>query len=136
MVETRSKNNWYQAFKNFSNAVNFSMDCAYHASVISYDKKNHTADIQPLANYSDGSNKAQVLEVPVSKCCYQFDEWVTDNADKLGVKAPEPMMHEGAIVVVDVLDNDSDESDGSGSTYTPQTGRQHDINDSRIVGCL
>lgn len=136
MVESRSKNNWYSAFKNFKNAMNFATDCAYQATVVAYDKSNHTADIQPLANYSDGSNKAQVLDVPVDKNCYAFDEWLESNKSSLGLKSvPQPMMHKGAVVTVIVLDNDSDEWDGTGSTYTPQTNRQHDVNDSRIVGC-
>lgn len=154
MVEQANKQNtWYKTFEHFQNALNFATDCGYQAKVISYDKTKHIADIQSLANYSDGSGKAQMLEVPVSACCYEFDEWLEKVKDDLAKvdayvadgtamnthfvdKIPKPLMKPGAIVIVSVMDNDTDNWDGSNSTYTPTSGRQHDINDSMIVGVI
>lgn len=155
MVEQASQQkNWYKTFHNMLNNINYDLDCNYHAKVIKYDKTHHTADIQPLNNFSDGSKKAQILDVPVSKCCYEFDEWlaavkgdfgkVDGYADDKGIqiassfvsKIPTPIMHVGAVVVVTVMDHDMDDWDGTAKEYTPSSGRQHDINDSIIVGVI
>ena len=155
MVEQISQQkNWYKAMKNFANSMNYDLDCCYPAKVVKYDKTKHIADLAPLNNFSDGSKKAQILDVQVSKCCYEFDEWlaavksdfakVDGYADDKGIqiassfvsKIPKPLMHEGAVVVAVVFDHDTDDWDGTAKEYTPSTSRQHDINDSVIVGVL
>lgn len=137
MVEQASQQKkWYKTFHNMLNSINYDLDCNYHAKVIKYDKTHHTADIQPLNNFSDGSKKAQILDVPVSKCCYQLDEWLMTVKDKFNGALPTPIMHAGAVVVVTVMDHDMDDWDGTAKEYTPSSGRQHDINDSIIVGVI
>lgn len=137
MVEQVNKQNaWYTAFKNFVNSINYDIDCAFLAKVVKYDKSKHIADIQPLNNFSDGSNKAQLLDVPVSACCYEFDEWLASANIDFTSKIPQPLMHDGATVVAIVMDHDTDDWDGTAKLYTPATKRQHDINDSVIVGVI
>lgn len=121
--------------------------------VIKYDKNKHIADVLPLANGSDGQVSAQLLEVPVAKSCYEVDELVeklkpefkavdsfqTEKGAKIGsklVKAlPKKVMKKGAVVIVVMLDNDNDNWTGKNS-FTPETGRQHDINDGIVVGVI
>lgn len=155
MVEQVNKQNaWYTAFKNFVNSINYDIDCAFPVKVVKYNKSQHLADIQPLNNFSDGSNKAQLLDVPVNACCYEFDEWLASvkadfakvdaYADDKGIpiassfvsKIPKPLMNVGATVVAVVLDHDTDDWDGTAKPYTPATKRQHDINDSVIMGVI
>ena len=44
-------------------------------------------------------------------------------------------MKKGAIVIVVMLDSDNDNWTGKNS-FTPETGRQHDINDGIVIGVL
>ncbi len=135
MVEQANKQTaWNKAFGNMMNNINYDLDCNFLATVISYDSSAHTADIKPLNNQSDGSEQAQLLDVPVNKLLYVYDEWLAKVAGNLDVDPPDAVMKKGAIVGVNVLDHDTDDWDGTNATYTPTSKRQHDVNDSVIVG--
>lgn len=121
--------------------------------VVKYNSKKHIADVLPLANSSDGQVSAQLLEVPVAKSCYQVDELLeklkpdfksidsfqTEKGGKIGSNLvqslPKKVMKKGAIVIVVMLDSDNDNWTGKNS-FTPETGRQHDINDGIVIGVL
>ena len=75
MRSANQKNkNWYEALLKLLNNIYTNIDVGFPARVISYDKKRHVADIQPLFNFSDGTKKAQLLDVPVAENCYIVDE--------------------------------------------------------------
>ena len=154
VVQQQKQNSAYKAFKGLKQAIDFETDVAFDARVVKYDKSAHTADIVPINNGSDGSSKAQLLDVPVSKNCYAMDEWfekvkgefakidayVDDGGVAIGTglvgKIPKPMMATGATVICTVMDHDTDNWDGSSKSYTPSSNRQHDINDAQIVGVI
>lgn len=126
------------------------MDNAFIAKVIDYNEGEHTADILPLANSSDGEMSAQYLDIPVAESCYMIDEIIerlkpeyekvdaktgSNLADKLPKKK---LMRKGVPVVAVVLDRDNDNWEGGRAvnTYTPNSSRVHDANDAIIVGVL
>lgn len=123
----------YQAIQKIVHGIMTNIECAQIAKVIKYNAKKHIADIQPLANTSDGQSSAQYLDVPVTANCYLFDEFFEKSGSKLPKKK---LMRKGAIVVTVILDRDNDNWDGSGSTYMPFTSRLHDANDAVVVGVL
>lgn len=108
---------WYQAFSKYRDNIFKSIECNFLAKVVKYDSKKHIADVQPLINMSDGTSSAQYLDVPVARTCYEN----------------EKAMRVGAVVVVAVLDRDSDNWDGTSATYTPASSRTHSANDSVIT---
>lgn len=59
------------------------------------------------------------------------------SATSLASKLPKRhLMRAGVPVVCAVLDRDNDNWDGSTDTYTPNSGRMHDANDSVVIGVL
>lgn len=134
---------WYRGIERLKHGIMSEIRCAQIAKVIRYDAKKHVADIQPLANMSDGQPSAQYLDVPVSANCYEVDELV-DHARPgegwlaaHGVTLPKKhLMRTGAIVLTMILDRDNDNWDGSGQNYMPNTSRLHDENDAIVIGVL
>lgn len=159
MANSKNQENkyWYSAMKNYKDRMLADISAAYIARVIKYDSKNHLADVQPLANLSDGQKSAQLLDVPVAESCYILDEVLerlkpefskvdaykdtegkpinSNIVDKLPKKK---LMRIGVPVVGVVLDHDNDNWKGgrNANTYDPETFRQHDLNDSIIVAVL
>lgn len=123
------------AFAKLCHGISNDIDCAFIAKVTKYDGSKHTCNLLPLANTSYGEKKAQYEDVPVSDNCYKFDEWAKSVSSMEGMKIPKPSMKIGAIVVAVVLDHDTDDWDGTASTYTPDS-RIHDANDSVVIGVL
>lgn len=145
---------WYKALVKLRHGFETDIECFYQAKVVRYDKKKHLADIQPLANFADGTKSAQYLDIPVSENCYKLDELLhafkssfaaVDQNSSLSEHTATSFiahypkhdsMRAGATVVVAVLDRDSDNWDGGSDTFTPATSRTHDANDSVIIGVL
>lgn len=127
------------AIRNLKHAIMAEIECAQIAKVVKYDKKKHVADIQPLADTSDGQASAQYLDVPVADNCYLFDEFIENSKSVLqsgGFKLPKKqLMRKGAIVITVILDRDNDNWSGS-KTYMPNTSRLHDANDAVIVAVV
>lgn len=138
------------AMRKFQWGIISGMENALIAKVIDYNKKDHTADILPLANSSDGETSAQYLDIPVTENCYMLDEMIerlkpefkridsetgSHLVDKLPIKK---LMRKGVPVVAVVLDRDNDNWEGGRAvnTYTPNSSRVHDANDAIIVGVL
>lgn len=148
MVKQKDKQDaWYNAMQKLVHAITTDIDCAYLARVVSYDSKNHTADIQPLAATSDGAERAQYLDVPVSSTVYAPDELLAalksefkiidkETGSGLVGAVPGPAMTTGAVVVVVCLDQDSDNYSADGDVYSLASSRQHSANDSVIVGVM
>lgn len=139
---------WYVAISRLVHRIYTSIDSASIARVVKYDKKKHVADIQPLANFADGTRSAQFLDVPVSENCYKTDELLeklkpefakvdAHVGSSITSKLPKkPRMRVGSIVVYVALDRDMDNWDGTGNEFTPESNRTHDANDSIIIGTL
>ena len=148
MVKQRDKQDaWYNAMQKLVHAITTDIDCAYLARVVSYDSKAHTADIQPLAATSDGAERAQYLDVPVSSTVYAPDELLAalksefkiidkETGSGLVGALPGPSMATGAVVVAVCLDQDSDNYSADGDVYSLASSRQHSANDSVIVGVM
>lgn len=148
MVKQKDKQDaWYNAMQKLVHAITTDIDCAYLARVVSYDSESHTADIQPLAATSDGAERAQYLDVPVSSTVYGSDELlaalksefkIIDKKTGSGLvdALPAPSMTTGAVVVVVCLDQDSDNYSADGDVYSLASSRQHSANDSIIVGVM
>ena len=64
------------AMRKFQWGIISGMENALIAKVIDYNTKDHTADILPLANSSDGETSAQYLDIPVTENCYMLDEMI------------------------------------------------------------
>ena len=138
------------AMRKFQWGILAGMDNAFIAKVIDYNEKEHTADILPLANSSDGETSAQYLDIPVAESCYMIDEINerlkpeykridTEIGSNLVDKLPKKkLMRKGVPVVAVVLDRDNDNWEGGRAvnTYTPNSSRVHDANDAIIVGVL
>ncbi|WP_260205583.1 hypothetical protein [Lactobacillus acidophilus] len=142
---------WYQAFSKYKGDILKRIECNFLAKVVKYDPKKHIADIQPLTNIADGTPSAQYLDVPVARTCYELDELLdhfkpdyqaNDSNSKLSEHSSsnfikhypkKKAMRVGAVVVVAVLDRDSDNWDGTSATYTPASSRTHSANDSVIT---
>ena len=120
----------YDAIRNFRHAIFAETEVSNLARVIRYDRKNHLADIQPLANMSDGSESAQYLDVPVVENCYIIDEMI----DALKSEFKKRLLRPGVVVVYVVLDRDSDNWNRDARTFTPGSTRMHDANDAVIIG--
>ena len=131
------KKAWYHGFHKFEHGIYAGIKSFYIAKVVSYDRKKHRADVLPLANWSDGTKSAQYLDIPVVESCYMFDEMIDAlQLSKLGKLPTQHLMRAGVPVVCAVLDRDNDNWNGSTDTYTPNSGRMHDANDSVVIGVL
>lgn len=150
------KKAWYNGFHKFEHGIYAGIKSFYIAKVVNYDKSKHLADVLPLANWSDGTKSAQYLDIPVTENCYLIDEMVDalrpefEKVDgnssapdhtrtNLAGKLPSNhFMRKGVPVVCAVLDRDNDNWGGGRSveTYTPNSGRTHDANDSIVIGIL
>lgn len=140
------------AIAMFKHGIFAEMRSAYIAKVIKYDKKKHLADVQPLANLSSGEESAQYLDIPVAESCYMLDEVMDrlkpefvkvdsmkhSTSNIVGKYPKKKFMREGVPVVVAVLDRDMDNWNGGRSinTFTPNTSRLHDGNDSIVIAVL
>lgn len=152
--QDQEQNSSYLALRNIIHAIKNSIYVAELCKVVKYDKKKHIADVLPLANSSDGEPSPQLLEVPVAKSCYEVDElttalkdefkkidkFQTEKGRKIGTglvkKLPKKVMKKGAVVIVLIVDNDTDNWTGKNASFTPETNRLHDINDAIIVGVI
>lgn len=150
------KNAWYNGFHKFEHGIYAGIKSFYIAKVVNYDKKKHIADVLPLANWSDGTKSAQYLDIPVAENCYLFDEMIDalrPEFEKLDSNSSAPshtktnftgklpkkrLMRKNVPVICAVLDRDNDNWGGGRSveTYTPNSGRTHDANDSIVIGIL
>ena len=141
---------WYKAMRKFKWGIISEIQCAFPAKVIKYYKSTHTADIQPLANTSNGEASAQYLDIPVSENCYIQDE-ILDRlksemakvdahvGSSLVSKLPaKHLMRKGVPVIAVVLDRDNDNWKGGNAinNYTPNSSRLHNANDAIIIGVL
>lgn len=146
----------YRGVEKLKHGIFSEMRCAYIAKVIKYDPKKHLADIQPLANTSDGQESAQYLDVPVAESCYILDEIMdrlkpqfetvdkyeadgTSMGTQFSSKFPKKhLMRKGVPVIAVTLDRDNDNWEGGNSvnTYMPNTSRLHDGNDAIVVAVL
>lgn len=164
MANSKNQENgyWYKTIQHLNDRMLANVDSAYIAKVVKYDSEKHLADVQPLANLSDGQQSSQLLDVPVAENCYMLDELLerfkpdfeaVDANSKIPAHDGAPahqnshfiehypkkkFMRVGVPVVGVVLDHDNDNWEGGRSTnnYDPETLRQHDINDSIIVAVL
>lgn len=145
-----------ESFRKFGHNIKTSLQVGNLARVLRYDKKRHVADIQPLANFSDGTEAAQLLDVPVAENCYIIDELlerfksdleaVDSNSSIKEHKTTDfikhypkhQLMRKGVPVVYITLDRDIDNWAGgrNADTFTPNSSRTHDLNDSIIIGVL
>lgn len=141
-----------EGVRMFKHAVFSEMRSTYIARVIKYDPKKHIADVQPLTNLSSGEESAQILDVPVAESCYILDEVMDrlkpefskvdsmkhSTSNIVGKYPKKHLMREGVPVVVAVLDRDLDNWQGgnNANTFTPNTSRLHDENDSIVIAVL
>lgn len=138
------------AIRKFQWGILTGMDNAFIAKVIDYNEGEHTADILPLANSSDGETSAQYLDIPVAESCYMIDEIIerlkpeykridAETGSNLVDKLPKKkLMRKGVPVIAVVLDRDNDNWEGGRAvnTYTPNSSRVHDANDAIVIGVL
>ena len=138
------------AMRKFQWGILTGMDNAFIAKVIDYNEGEHTADILPLANSSDGETSAQYLDIPVAESCYMIDEIIerlkpeykridAETGSNLVDKLPKKKrMRKGVPVIAVVLDRDNDNWEGGRAvnTYTPNSSRVHDANDAIVIGVL
>ncbi|WP_103661432.1 hypothetical protein [Lactobacillus sp. HT06-2] len=153
---------WFKGMRKLKFGIQSEMRSAFIAKVVKYDKKKHLADIQPLANFSDGTQQAQLLDVPVAENCYIIDEILErfkpdytatdknsripahpgapahDNSNFISHYRKKPFMRAGVPVVAVILDRDNDNWGGGRSVnnFTPETNRLHDINDAVVIAVL
>lgn len=149
MSQSYTQSTPHDAMDGIITGIKAFLKVAFLARVVKYDKKKHIADIVPLANSFSGEVSAQLLDVPVSRNCYEMDEYldkvksdykILDNNPKIGTSllttlSPKPAMRKGAVVIAVVMDKDHDNWTDSGN-FNPNTKRLHDINDSIIVGVM
>lgn len=141
----------YKGMRKLTWGLRSSVQVAFIAKVVKYDKKTHRADLQPLANSSDGEVSAQYLDVPVAENCYILDEVLDrlkpefkkiDSSDVssgiVNKYSHKPFMRVGVPVVAVVLDRDNDNWEGENkvNTYTPNSSRMHDYNDAVVIAVL
>lgn len=136
----------------FKHAIFSEFKSTYLARVVSYDRKKHIADIQPLANLSNGQESAQYLDVPVAESCYILDEVLDrlqsefskvdsmkhSTSNLVGKYPKRHFMRKGVPVIVAVLDRDMDNWKGGSNadTFDPNSSRLHDGNDSVVIAVL
>lgn len=149
MSQSYTQSTPHDAMGGIITGIKAFLKVAFLARVVKYDKKKHIADIVPLVTDFSGDISAQLLDVPVSRNCYEMDEYLDkikgdyktlDNNPKVGTNLfptvpSKPAMRKGAVVVVIVMDKDHDNWTGS-DNFKPNTERLHDINDSIIVGVM
>ena len=114
------------------------MDNAFIAKVIDYNERDHTADILPLANSSDGESCYMIDEI-IERLKPEYEKVDAKTGSNLADKLPKKkLMRKGVPVVAVVLDRDNDNWEGGRAviTYTPNSSRVHDANDAIIVGVL
>ncbi|AKG66655.1 hypothetical protein [Lactobacillus helveticus] len=148
--QNEERKQWYKAMRKFKWGIIAGIQCAFLAKVIKYYEDTHTADIQPLANSSDGEVSAQYLDIPVSENCYMIDEIIKQLKPELTKidkkcssniveKLPKKrLMRDGVPVVAVVLDRDNDNWKGGRAVnnYVPNSSRLHNANDAIIIGVL
>ncbi|WP_281830340.1 hypothetical protein [Lactobacillus amylolyticus] len=147
---------WFNGFTKLKWGIFSEMRCAFIAKVINYDSEKHVADIQPLANFSDGTESAQFLDVPVADNCYIIDEILDrlkpdfqaidknstiaahTNSNFINHYPKQHFMRAGVPVVAVVLDRDNDNWKGGRevNTYTPNSSRLHNANDAIVIAVL
>ncbi|MBD5430149.1 hypothetical protein [Lactobacillus sp.] len=139
----------YESVEAIIHAIKLSIKVACLARVVSYNKNKHVADIVPLVTSSEGEVSAQLLDVPVSRNCYEFDEYLEkiksdyrtlDNNPKISTSLlssipSKPAMKKGAVVLVVFMDKNHDNWEGS-NNFKPNTTRLHSINDAMIIGVM
>lgn len=111
------------------------------ARITKYDKKNHTADVQPLIKDNSGDNPGIIQDVCVAKSVYMIDEiWehMNDYISGAKITPPKKLIKVGTEVTVVFCDYSIDH-------YTPGDGkivsrgsddRQHNVNDGIIVALM
>lgn len=130
---------WFNGFTKLKWGILSEIRCAFIAKVVKYNSKKHVADIQPLANFSDGTESAQFLDVPVAESCYIIDDILDRLKPNFANHYPKQhFMRTGVPVVAVVLDRDNDNWKGGRevNTYTPNSSRLHNANDAIVIAVL
>jgi mRNA-degrading endonuclease HigB of HigAB toxin-antitoxin module len=129
---------WFNGFAKLKWGILSEIRCAFIAKVVKYNNKKHVADIQPLANFSDGTESAQFLDVPVAENCYIIDDIFDRLKPNLNHYPKQHFMRTGVPVVAVVLDRDNDNWKGGReiNTYTPNSSRLHNANDAIVIAVL
>lgn len=150
MLVSKSKNEELKAMYNMMEKLQHGflagIRVANMAKIVKYNASSHTADIQPLAQLSDGQVPAQLLDVPVSENCYILDEVLNRmksefskvdahiGSNLVGSLPAKNLMRSGVPVAYITLDRDSDNwKVGKANIYQPNSSRLHDINDSVVI---
>lgn len=158
MANSRNELNKFalKTFKHMKDRSDMENSSAFIAKIVKYDSKKHLADVQPLANLTDGQKASQLLEIPVAENCYIIDEILErlkpdftatdtnsripahDNSNFVNHFPKHKLLRAGVPVVCVTLDRDNDNWKGGreANTYDPETLRTHDINDSIVIGVL
>lgn len=138
MKKHNVQEDFHQLMTQLSGKANYDINVANMATVISYDKSKHTADVQPQVDDAGGQDDVGIInDCPVLYQCYAVDELRAEIIKK-GEHAmkdidPRVTMKAGATVYIVFNDRDLDNFTGSGK-YTKASDRTHDINDAVVVG--
>jgi len=111
------------------------------ARITKYDKKNHTADVQPLIKDNSGDNPGIIQDVLVAKSVYMIDEiWehMNDYISGAKITPPKKLIKVGSEVAVVFCDYSIDNyTPGNGKIVSRGTDdRQHNVNDGIIVALI
>ena len=113
------------------------------ARITKYDKKHHTADVQPLIKDNSGDNPGIIQDVLVAKSVYMIDEiWdkMDDyiSGDKIKITPPKKLIKVGTEVTVVFCDYSIDHyKPGDGKIVSRGSDdRQHNVNDGIIVALM
>lgn len=129
------------ALEAFGDYIGSTFRVCIPARIKKYDKKNHTADVQPLIKDNSGDNPGIIQDVRVAKSVYMIDEmWekMDDYISGAKITPPKKLIKVGTEVAVIFCDYSIDH-------YTPGDGkivsrgsddRQHSINDGIIVALM
>lgn len=131
MSKHKMQEDFHTLLTQIGGKANYEINVANFATVISYDKAKHTADVQPQVDDAGGQDDVGIInDCPVLYQCYAIDEL----REELGKSAAQrTTMKTGATVYIVFNDRDLDNFNGNGK-YTKASDRTHDINDAVVVG--
>lgn len=110
-------------FNNLKGSLSEQTNSAMVCKVERFDATKMKADVLPLINNSDGTKPSMLIEVPVMLV-------------KAGGFAIRPPYKKGDIVLVVFIDRDMDNFLRTGDTSTPETSREHSLDDAVVVGSV
>lgn len=138
MKKHKVQEDFHNLMTQIGSKANYDINVANMATVISYNKSNHTADVQPQVDDAGGQDDVGAInDCPVLYQCYAMDELRAEIASKgsqdlKGIDS-RVAMKAGATVYIVFNDRDLDNFTGSGK-YTKSSDRTHDVNDAVVVG--